>query len=67
MLENKRLKVNYARPSSTAPQAQGRAPNTNLYVSRLGPNITKEMLDEIFSPFGQIAESRIIIGMRTIT
>jgi len=66
MLESKRLKVSYARPSAPAtPNLQlpthSATPNTNLYVSRLGPNVTKEMLDKIFSPFGTIAESRIII------
>jgi hypothetical protein len=55
-LENKRLKVSYARPSSSDIQ------HANLYVSKLDPSVTKEKMDEIFAPYGTIIDSKILVG-----
>jgi len=55
-IETKMLKVSYARPSS--PQIQ----HTNLYVSQLDPNFTKQDLERLFSPYGKIIDSRILVG-----
>jgi RNA recognition motif-containing protein len=56
-LENKRLKVSYARPSSSDIQ------HANLYVSKLDLSITKEKMDELFAPYGTIIDSKILIGI----
>jgi ELAV like protein 2/3/4 len=58
-IENKRLKVSYARPSSSAIQ------HANLYISQLDPHITKQMLDKLFSPFGAIIDSKILVDPKT--
>jgi len=58
-LENKRLKVSYARPSSSDIQ------HANLYVSKLDPSVTKEKIDEIFSAYGTIIDSKVLIDPAT--
>ncbi len=60
-LENKRLKVSYARPSSSDIQ------HANLYVSKLDPSVTKEKMDEIFAPYGTIIDSKILVGNQHTT
>lgn len=59
LLDGKTLKVAYARPSSSQIQ------NANLYVSHLEPHITKEMLDKIFAPYGNIIDSKVLYDPRT--
>lgn len=58
-IENKRLKVSYARPSSSSIQ------HANLYISQLDPHITKQMLDKLFSPYGAIIDSKILVDPKT--
>jgi RNA recognition motif-containing protein len=58
-IESKRLKVSYARPSSSAIQ------HANLYISHLDPHVTKPMLDKMFSPFGAIIDSKILVDPKT--
>lgn len=53
-LQNKTIKISYARPSSTAIK------DANLHVSGLPTNITEEDLHEIFSSFGDIITLRIL-------
>ncbi|EDW86187.2 uncharacterized protein Dwil_GK16696, isoform B [Drosophila willistoni] len=53
-VRNKRLKVSYARPGGQSIK------DTNLYVINLSRNINDEMLDRIFSPFGQIVQRNIL-------
>jgi len=55
-LQNKTLKVAYAKPPIQY---------KNLYVSQLDPSVTKEILDSIFSPYGTITESKILIDKVT--
>jgi len=56
-LENKRLKVSYARPPSTEIQ------NANLYVSNLGPTVTTEMLQQVFCRYGKIIDCKVLTGL----
>ncbi|XP_034934014.1 ELAV-like protein 1 isoform X4 [Chelonus insularis] len=53
-LQNKTIKVSYARPSSEAIKG------ANLYVSGLPKNMTQQDLENLFSPFGRIITSRIL-------
>lgn len=53
-LQNKTIKVSYARPSSEAIRG------ANLYVSGLPNDMTKETLESLFSQFGKIINSRIL-------
>ncbi|XP_017785471.1 PREDICTED: ELAV-like protein 3 isoform X4 [Nicrophorus vespilloides] len=53
-LQNKTIKVSYARPSSEAIKG------ANLYVSGLPKNMTQQDLESLFSPYGRIITSRIL-------
>lgn len=53
-LQNKTIKVSYARPSSEAIKG------ANLYVSGLPKSMTQQDLENLFSPFGRIITSRIL-------
>ncbi|CAG0879542.1 unnamed protein product [Cyprideis torosa] len=53
-LQNKTIKVSYARPSSE--QIKG----ANLYVSGLPKSWTVHELESLFTPYGQIITSRIL-------
>jgi len=55
-LQGKSLKVAYAKPPIQY---------KNLYVSQMDPSITKEDLDALFSPYGKIVESRILLDKTT--
>eukprot|EP01147_Barroeca_monosierra_P000368 gene370-7855_t len=50
----KRLKVSYARPSSSA------ITGANLYIRNLPRTITEEDLHSIFGPYGEIISSRLL-------
>nr|XP_031839180.1 ELAV-like protein 2 isoform X5 [Nomia melanderi] len=53
-LQNKTIKVSYARPSSEAIKG------ANLYVSGLPKNMTQQELENMFSSYGRIITSRIL-------
>ncbi|XP_059618687.1 ELAV-like protein 2 isoform X1 [Phlebotomus argentipes] len=53
-LQNKTIKVSFARPSSDAIKG------ANLYVSGLSKSMTQQDLENLFSPYGQIITSRIL-------
>lgn len=53
-LQNKVIKVSYARPSSEAIKG------ANLYVSGLPKYMTQQDLEKLFSPYGTIISSRIL-------
>lgn len=53
-LQNKTIKVSFARPSSDAIKG------ANLYVSGLPKSMTQPDLEQLFAPFGQIITSRIL-------
>ncbi|XP_071039516.1 ELAV-like protein 1 isoform X3 [Parasteatoda tepidariorum] len=53
-LQNKTIKVSYARPSSEAIKG------ANLYVSGLPKSMTQQDLEGLFTPFGRIITSRIL-------
>lgn len=53
-LQNKTIKVSFARPSSDAIKG------ANLYVSGLSKSMTQQDLESLFSSFGQIITSRIL-------
>ncbi|XP_064477104.1 ELAV-like protein 3 isoform X2 [Ornithodoros turicata] len=53
-LQNKTIKVSYARPSSEAIKG------ANLYVSGLPKSMTQQDLEALFSPYGRIITSRIL-------
>ncbi|XP_046386146.1 ELAV-like protein 1 [Ischnura elegans] len=59
-LQNKTIKVSYARPSSDAIKG------ANLYISGLPPNITQVDLENIFTPFGRIITSRLLGDNSTV-
>ncbi|XP_044741415.1 ELAV-like protein 3 isoform X3 [Chrysoperla carnea] len=59
-LQNKTIKVSYARPSSEAIKG------ANLYVSGLPKNMTQQDLESLFSPFGRIITSRILCDNITV-
>ncbi|XP_022130051.1 ELAV-like protein 2 [Pieris rapae] len=53
-LQNKIIKVSYARPSSDAIKG------ANLYVSGLPKHMTQQELEKLFCPYGTIISSRIL-------
>ncbi|XP_026276245.1 ELAV-like protein 3 isoform X13 [Frankliniella occidentalis] len=53
-LQNKTIKVSFARPSSEAIKG------ANLYVSGLPKSMTQQDLENLFSPYGRIITSRIL-------
>lgn len=53
-LQNKTIKVSYARPSSESIKG------ANLYVSGLPKNMSQIDLESLFAPFGRIITSRIL-------
>jgi ELAV like protein 2/3/4 len=53
-LQNKTIKVSFARPSSDAIKG------ANLYVSGLPKNMTQQDLEALFTSYGQIITSRIL-------
>ncbi|XP_022915257.1 ELAV-like protein 3 isoform X4 [Onthophagus taurus] len=59
-LQNKTIKVSYARPSSEAIKG------ANLYVSGLPKNMTQQDLEALFSPYGRIITSRILCDNITV-
>jgi len=50
---NKILRVAYSKPP-------GATKNINLYVSGLTPNTNEKMLEELFSPHGELVQTRIL-------
>lgn len=54
-LQNKTLKVSYARPSSKSMKF------SNVYVNGLPRNYTQEDLLALFSPYGTIIDSKILV------
>ncbi|XP_045482674.1 ELAV-like protein 4 isoform X3 [Harmonia axyridis] len=59
-LQNKTIKVSFARPSSEAIKG------ANLYVSGLPKNMTQQDLETLFSPYGRIITSRILCDNITV-
>ncbi|XP_012265126.1 ELAV-like protein 1 isoform X10 [Athalia rosae] len=59
-LQNKTIKVSYARPSSEAIKG------ANLYVSGLPKNMAQQDLENLFSPYGRIITSRILCDNMTV-
>ncbi|XP_014204731.1 sex-lethal homolog [Copidosoma floridanum] len=53
-VQNKRLKVSFARPSGEEIK------ETNLYVTNLPRNITEKQIEDMFSQFGQIVQKNIL-------
>uniref|UniRef100_A0A8D8V7G1 ELAV-like protein 2 n=1 Tax=Cacopsylla melanoneura TaxID=428564 RepID=A0A8D8V7G1_9HEMI len=53
-LQNKTIKVSYARPSSESIKG------ANLYVSGLPKHMSQQELESLFSPYGRIITSRIL-------
>uniref|UniRef100_T1JBE7 RRM domain-containing protein n=1 Tax=Strigamia maritima TaxID=126957 RepID=T1JBE7_STRMM len=53
-LQNKTIKVSYARPSSEAIKG------ANLYVSGLPKSMAQQDLENLFTPYGRIITSRIL-------
>lgn len=58
-LQNKTIKVSFARPSSDAIKG------AHLYVSGLPINMTQQDLEDLFSPYGKIIMSRILSDSTT--
>lgn len=58
-LQDKTIKVSYARPSSVAIK------NANLYVAYLPKSYTQTELDALFRPFGTIITSKVLIDTAT--
>ena len=58
-LQDKTIKVSYARPSSSAIK------NANVYVANLPPTFTTQDLDAMFRVFGEIITSKILIDQTT--
>ncbi|EDO34879.1 predicted protein [Nematostella vectensis] len=53
-LQNKTLKVSFARPSSTEIK------NANLYISGLPKDMKEEEVEALFKPFGKIITSKVL-------
>ncbi|XP_065205616.1 sex-lethal homolog isoform X3 [Planococcus citri] len=53
-VQNKRLKVSYARPSGEDIK------DTNLYITNLPRTITEDQLEELFGKFGRIVQKNIL-------
>lgn len=60
VVQNKALRVTFARQKPKT-ESSAAPPNTNLYVSGVPSTFTKKDLDELFQPFGNIVESRILM------
>lgn len=58
-LQNKTVKVSYARPSSASIK------NANLYVAHLPVTYTMHDLEALFRPFGSIITSRVLVDTAT--
>jgi len=58
-LQNKTIKVSFARPSSDAIKG------ANLYISGLPKSMNQQDLENLFSPFGRIITSRILCDSMT--
>lgn len=58
-IQHKVIKVSYSRPAGE------RNKDTNLYVANLGPQVTEEQLDAMFSPYGNIVTLTILRNMDT--
>lgn len=58
-LQNKIIKVSFARPSSETIKG------ANLYVSGLPKSMTQPDLESLFTPFGKIITSRILCDNMT--
>jgi len=68
----KRLRISFARHRHASQQSviphwpsNWLPANTNLYVAGLAPHYSKHNLDLLFSPYGQILESRILLDRAT--
>ncbi|XP_059487403.1 sex-lethal homolog isoform X2 [Neocloeon triangulifer] len=53
-VQNKRIKVSYARPSSEEIK------DTNLYITNLPRDITDDILEAMFNPYGKIVQKNIL-------
>ncbi|TRY77958.1 hypothetical protein TCAL_12970 [Tigriopus californicus] len=60
-IQHKNIKVSYSRPAGE------RNKDTNLYVANLGPQVTEDQLDAMFSPYGHIVTLTILRNMDTQT
>uniref|UniRef100_W5N4C7 ELAV-like protein n=1 Tax=Lepisosteus oculatus TaxID=7918 RepID=W5N4C7_LEPOC len=58
-LQTKTIKVSYARPSSASIR------DANLYVSGLPKTMTQKELEQLFSQYGRIITSRILVDQMT--
>ena len=58
-LQNKTVKVSYARPSSASIK------NANLYVAHMPATYTVHELEALFRPFGGIITSRVLVDTAT--
>ena len=58
-VQNKNIKVSYARPSSTTIK------NANLYIAHLPKTYTQDELVGLFSPYGNIITSKILVDNTT--
>uniref|UniRef100_A0A8C4QBD8 ELAV-like protein n=1 Tax=Eptatretus burgeri TaxID=7764 RepID=A0A8C4QBD8_EPTBU len=58
-LQTKTIKVSYARPSSASIR------DANLYVSGLPKNMSQKELEQLFSQYGRIITSRILVDQVT--
>ncbi|TKS92719.1 ELAV-like protein 2 [Collichthys lucidus] len=59
-LQTKTIKVSYARPSSASIR------DANLYVSGLPKTMTQKELEQLFSQYGRIITSRILVDQVTV-
>ncbi|XP_078264692.1 ELAV-like protein 4 isoform X8 [Rhinoraja longicauda] len=59
-LQTKTIKVSYARPSSASIR------DANLYVSGLPKSMTQKELEQMFSQYGRIITSRILVDQVTV-
>mgnify|MGYP003640371036 CR=1 FL=1 len=55
-IQEKRLKVSVARPSSSA------AKGGNLYCSNMDEYVTEQTMEELFCPYGKVVETKILKG-----
>ncbi|KAF6093506.1 ELAV like RNA binding protein 1 [Phyllostomus discolor] len=58
-LQSKTIKVSYARPSSEVIK------DANLYISGLPRNMTQKDVEDMFSRFGRIINSRVLVDQTT--
>ncbi|OCT59335.1 hypothetical protein XELAEV_18000756mg [Xenopus laevis] len=58
-LQTKTIKVSYARPSSASIR------DANLYVSSLPKNMNQKEMEQLFSQYGRIITSRILVDQST--